>query len=51
MTSILKQPFTERHPGLALTLTLLGLIVLGVTTGGALGQLAADLIKLALSRV
>lgn len=49
--SLLEFPFTERHPGFAVILTLFGLIVLGVTTGGALGRLAAELIKLALAQV
>ncbi|MDO9494330.1 MAG: hypothetical protein Q7J48_01385 [Nocardioides sp.] len=44
-------PFTERHPALAVILTLLGLIVLGVTTGEGLGRLIAQLLGFALSQV
>lgn len=43
--------FSERHPAVAWTLTLLGLVVLGVTTGGALGRLAVQLLGFALAQV
>lgn len=48
---LLEFSFTERHPALALALTLLWLIVLGVTTGCALGALAAQLVGFALAEL
>lgn len=43
--------FSERHRGLALALTIAWLVALGITTGGAVGRLAVQLIGLALSQV
>ncbi|MFA6299814.1 MAG: hypothetical protein WC642_11645 [Nocardioides sp.] len=48
---LLDLSFTERHPALAVILTLLGLVILGVTMGEGLGRVIAQLLDLALSQV